>query len=232
LEDFEVAVPGGRTSRTVAVDLRLAPGELVALQAAATVSTAVARGVVGLAPVRRGRVLVGRRDVTTAPPADRQVGYVPAHDSLLPALTVERNIWYGLPPYRRGPGPARRRLLRPRRTRPPADRQVHDRMELLTTALDLAPTLHLRPHELDPGQRFHATVVRAVARLHEVLVVDLPRAVPGALILAEAMDRLRAAVPPMATTAVLACTPDPALVGGADRTVPLHPDTTPGLDGP
>lgn len=213
-----MAVPGEGQGDGFPVDLSLTPGELVALEVPPLMGTAVARTVVGLAPVRRGRILVGERDVTTAPPYDRQIGYVPAGDGLLPSLTVERNIWYGLPSHIRGDRPVRSRWFGlPRHRR--GDRQAQDRMERLTTALDLAPTLHLRPHELDDGQCFHAAVVRAVACLHEVLVVDLPRPVPGPFTLAEVLDRVRAAVRPTVTTAVLVCTPDAAALGGIDRVV-------------
>jgi ABC-type sugar transport system ATPase subunit len=222
-----VDVPGRGPEGRLRVDLALTPGELVALEVTPLAATAVARTVVGLAQPRDGRVVVGRSEVTRSPPADRQIGYVPAHDSLLPSLSMERNICYGLRRHDGRGGWLRRGWRDAAHPRSPADRQAQDRVERLTTALGLGPTLRLRPHELDDGQRFHAAVARAVAGLNEVLVIDLPHPVPGALPLPEVMDRIRTALPQTVTTAVLTCTADSEVMGGADRVVVVEPPPPP-----
>lgn len=179
-----VAVPGA-----AAVTLDVAAGATAALVAAPPIGTAVARVVSGLAAPVAGRVLVGDREVTTLPPPQRRIAYVPAGGALLPHLTVRRNIAYG-----------QRRRERVREMADAWTAKVVDRLEL-------APTLELRPHLLSEAQRFRVALARAVACLPEVLVVDLPTGPAGGGRLTDLLGRLSPENTP--GVAVLVCTADP-----------------------
>ena len=192
------------------MDLHTDPGQLVAIRADASEATAVSRTIVGLDAPLAGQVLIGRRNVTPVPPGHRQVGYVPAGDSLLPGLNVRRNVWYGVPEAAR------------------ADQVNRDLVDRLVAALGIGPSLHFRPHELEDGERFHVAMARAMACNHEVLVVDLPRPVPGALGPREILDRCRREIEPMVIVTMVVCTADPGLLATVDRVV----DPTPVLPPP
>ncbi|MCW6005661.1 ATP-binding cassette domain-containing protein [Micromonospora sp. CPCC 205371] len=163
------------------------------------VATAVARTVAGLAAPVSGRVVVGDRDVTSQPPAERQIGYVPAGGGLLPHLTVRANVEYGL------------------RHRETVRELSRNWAATLTSRLELVPTLNLRPHQLSDGQRLRAAVARAAVCLPEVLVVDLPPGVETAVGLRDLFAR--ACLPTAPAMAVLVCTADEDVAAAADRTM-------------
>src|SRR5919112_686543 len=54
------------------------------------------RMIAGLEQVSEGQVLIGGRDVTLAPPAERRVAMVFQSYALYPHLTVEQNITFSL----------------------------------------------------------------------------------------------------------------------------------------
>ncbi|MFC7547842.1 ATP-binding cassette domain-containing protein [Plantactinospora sp. GCM10030261] len=179
------------------VTVRVPAGELAVVVADPATGTAVARAVAGLATPLGGRVLVGDRDVTTLPPARRQIGYVPAGAGLLPHLTVRRNIGYG----------HRRRL----RVRAVADDWVNTVIE----RLELGLTLEVLPHELSEPQRFRVAVARAAACLPEVLVVDLPSGGGGVDRLGDLLVDLAPEDSPGIAT--LICSADPVIVDRVDE---------------
>jgi ABC-type sulfate/molybdate transport systems ATPase subunit len=175
-------------------------GELVAVRADPAAGTALARTVAGLAAPVAGTVWLDDREITGNAPVDRHIGYVPAGGGLLPHLTVRENIEYGL---------RRRETVRD---------LTQSWMQTVITQLELAPTLHLRPHLLSEAQRLRVAVARTVACLPEVLVLDLPygAAVPLRDLLA------RTASPVAPKLPALVCTADPDLLASADRVVEVH----------
>lgn len=174
---------------TAAVTLDVPAGACAGLVAAPPLGTAVARVVSGLAAPVAGRVLVGDREVTTLPPPQRHIAYVPAGGALLPHLTVRRNIAYG----------QRRR----ERVREVADAWT----ATVVDQLELAPTLGLHPHLLSEAQRFRVALARAVVCLPEVLVIDLPTGPVVGGRLTDLFERL--SPPDTPGVAVLVCTADP-----------------------
>ncbi|MGH9214028.1 MAG: ATP-binding cassette domain-containing protein [Acidimicrobiales bacterium] len=213
----------------IRVDLQTTSGELVAVEAEPTQATALARTIVGLADPLAGEVSVGGVPVTEEDPGKRLIGYVPADDSLLPSLSVQRNIWYGVRAAVR-----RDRLFRDRwlglARRHRGDRLTRDLVDRLTAALGLGPTLHLHPHELEDGQRFHVAMVRAVARKDEVIVVDMPKPIPGALRPRQVLERIRGAVDSTAILTMVVCSADRAVLAGVDRVVPVTPTPSGGSE--
>ena len=77
--------------------LDLAPGELVALLGPSGCGkTTTLRMIAGFEVPTEGRVLLGDRDVTEAPPEKRSCGMVFQNYALFPHLTVRQNISFGL----------------------------------------------------------------------------------------------------------------------------------------
>ena len=75
--------------------------------------TLVVETVLGLRRLERGRILMAGRDVTSLPPEERGVSYLPQDVALFPHLSVRENMLFG----------ARARRLR---GRPPSGRgRVH-----------------------------------------------------------------------------------------------------------
>jgi branched-chain amino acid transport system ATP-binding protein len=78
------------------VSLEIAPGRIAAVLGRNGVGkTTTLRSIIGLTPPRRGRVLLGDRDVAGWPPhriVRVGVGYVPEGRMILPDLTVAENI--------------------------------------------------------------------------------------------------------------------------------------------
>ena len=78
------------------VSLEAAPGEVTVLLGRNGVGkTTLLRSIVGLVPVKAGRVAFGGADLTAAPPHARAragIGYVPQGREIFPHLSVEENL--------------------------------------------------------------------------------------------------------------------------------------------
>jgi ABC-type Fe3+/spermidine/putrescine transport system ATPase subunit len=187
--------------RRVALSVEVGAGELVAAveptdrAAGAADSTALALAVAGLLEPVSGQVLVHGIEVTRKPPNDREIRYVPAHGGLLPHLTVEQNVRYGLD---RSPV-----------VREEAEKRVSEAVE----RWDLMSTLTSFPHELSDEQRLQVALARAAACRPEALVADLPTAPASPARLREILQR--------AGVAVLMCSGNPAVVQAALRAEPV-----------
>jgi ABC-type sugar transport system ATPase subunit len=165
--------------------------------------TTLARVVAGTVSSDAGRIFVDDHDVTDTEPAQRRtVGYLPAGGGLLPNLDIDSSIRYGL------------------RLRGEAGPWLENRIRSVVRALDLEPSLKLRPHQLSPGGRFRAAIARIAVRdpAPVVWVVDATRGghVRG---LRETLARV---LPdrPDERPGVLVCVDDsraPVVTGEADR---------------
>ena len=118
-------------------------------------STAL-RLVAGLELPDRGRVLIGRRDVTTTPPGDRDLAMVFQNYALYPHLTVRENLAFP---------------LRMRRV-PAADRGP--RIRRVAELLGLADLLDRHPAQLSGGQRQRVALGRALVREPQAFLLDEP----------------------------------------------------------
>ncbi len=141
------------------------------------VATRLADVLVGLDPPVEGSVRLDRDDVTSLAPGPRRIGLVPVGGDLLPHLTVERNIAYGL----------RQMSARSRRDRA---RHVSERLQLDGLG-------RLRPHELSPVQRLQVAVARVLCQEPEpvaVVVEDRARDTPCRAAVATAVGQGMAVV--------------------------------------
>jgi len=94
VERLDVAYGGSQV--LWGVDLRVAPGEVVCLMGRNGVGkTTLLKAVMGLQPVRGGRVTFGGADITRWAPDSRAragIGYVPQGREIFPHLTVHENL--------------------------------------------------------------------------------------------------------------------------------------------
>ena len=131
------------------VSLDLATGAYgVVVGPAGAGKTTLLETIAGLIPARAGRVVVAGRDVTSAPPEDRQLAIVYQHAYLFPHLDVARNIAYGA----RDPG------------------LVAD----LANRFGVTPLRDRDVRSLSGGERQLVALVRALASEPRILLLDEP----------------------------------------------------------
>ena len=151
-----------RFGSTVAVHdltLHLASGELVALLGPSGCGkTTTLRMIAGFEAPTDGRVLLGDRDVTDAPPEKRNCGMVFQNYALFPHLTVHQNVAFGL--QMRG-----------------VDRAAINRrvMEILEK-VGLGGLGGRYPRQLSGGQQQRTALARALVTNPSVLLLDEPLA--------------------------------------------------------
>jgi ABC-type sugar transport system ATPase subunit len=118
--------------------------------------TTLLEAICGLKSVRAGRVRLLGRDVTSLPPADRGVGYVPQDLALFPTLTVREHLGFALEVRRWNPKEAARRV------------------DELTAMLGIGHLLDRRPQGLSGGESQRVALGRALAFRPGVLLLDEP----------------------------------------------------------
>jgi ABC-type sulfate/molybdate transport systems ATPase subunit len=156
---LEADVEVDRREFTLAVTLRVAPGERLALfgPSGAGKTTAL-EAIAGLVPPRRGRVVLGGRVLTrtsaprtAVPPWQRRVGLLRQDPALFPHLTVRQNLEYGAGPR---PDPARTGRL--------------------AAELGIDGLLAARPAGLSGGQAHRVALGRLLLARCEALLLDEP----------------------------------------------------------
>ena len=139
------------------VSLTVADGEFFTLVGPSGCGkTTTLRAIAGLEQPDRGIVSIGGRDVTGAPPEDRDTGIVFQNYALFPHMTVRENVAYGLQ-FRESEAGA-------------DDERVTELLELVEVA-DLADR---DPDQLSGGQQQRVALARALAPEPEVLLLDEP----------------------------------------------------------
>jgi putative spermidine/putrescine transport system ATP-binding protein len=141
------------------VTLDVRPGEfLTLLGPSGSGKTTCLRMIAGFERPTEGRVFLSGRDVTAAPPFDREVNTVFQDYALFPHMSVEQNVAYGL--LVRGVAKAERR------------RRVAEALETVRLP-DYGPR---RPAQLSGGQRQRVALARALVNRPQVLLLDEPLA--------------------------------------------------------
>ena len=114
------------------------------------------RMVAGLEDVTAGTIRIGGRDVTTLPPAERDIAMVFQSYALYPHMTVFENMAFGL------------RIARL------AEAEIKRRVNAVADSLGLTPYLARTPKALSGGQRQRVAIGRAVVRQPKVFLFDEP----------------------------------------------------------
>ncbi|QEL24093.1 ABC transporter ATP-binding protein [Bosea sp. F3-2] len=139
------------------VSLRIAEGEFVSLLGPSGCGkTTILRMVAGLVEPSRGRILIGRDDVTALPPNKRGLGLVFQSYALFPHMTVFENVAFGL----------RRRKV--------AGTELDKRVKEALGMVRLAAFGERYPRQLSGGQQQRVAIARALAPHPRVLLFDEP----------------------------------------------------------
>jgi sulfate transport system ATP-binding protein len=144
-----------------AIDLTIAPGELVALLGPSGCGkTTLLRVIAGLETADAGALRFGEMDATRLSVQQRRVGFVFQAYALFRHMTVFDNIAYGL-------------TVRPRRERP-SKREIERRVTELLDMMQLPGLGRRYPAQLSGGQRQRVALARAMAIEPRVLLLDEP----------------------------------------------------------
>ena len=139
------------------VSLEIAHGEyFVLLGPTGAGKTVLVELLCGLRPADAGAITLDGLDVTHSDPAARRIGYVPQDYALLPFMSVEENIAFGLLARR---VPARE-----------IQRQVAEMMRLL----GIAHLAQRAPTQLSGGERQRVALGRALVISPTILLLDEP----------------------------------------------------------
>src|SRR5438105_13929482 len=139
--------------------LTLASGELVALLGPSGCGkTTTLRMIAGFESPTQGRVLLAERDVTEAPPEDRNCGMVFQNYALFHHLTVHQNVSFGL---------QMRKLPRA---------AIGPRVDEILARVGLGGLGHRYPRQLSGGQQQRTALARALVINPSVLLLDEPLA--------------------------------------------------------
>ena len=149
--------PGHTPPAVDSLDLDIADGEFIVLvgPSGSGKSTAL-RMLAGLEDLDDGSIRIGDQDVTTVPPAKRDIAMVFQNYALYPHMDVADNIGFAL-----------KLAGVPKEER---DRRVREAARLL----DLTPLLGRKPKQLSGGQRQRVAMGRAIVRQPRVFLMDEP----------------------------------------------------------
>jgi multiple sugar transport system ATP-binding protein len=139
------------------VDLEVADGQfMIIVGPSGCGKTTTLRMLAGFEKPTQGQVRIGGKVMNDVPPKDRDVAMVFQNYALLPHLTVEKNLSFGM-----------RIRNEPRKT---IEREVRAVAEML----GIAPLLRRKPAELSGGERQRVALGRALLRKPQAFLLDEP----------------------------------------------------------
>ncbi|MBC9176922.1 ABC transporter ATP-binding protein [Pseudoroseomonas ludipueritiae] len=187
------------------VDLDVRQGEMVALLGPSGCGkTTTLRMVAGFVPPSGGRVVIGGKDVTRAPPHARDTGMVFQSYALFPHMTVGQNVAFGL---------EMRRVNR-------ADREARAREALRMVRLEgLEDRL---PRQLSGGQQQRVALARALVVKPAVFLLDEPLSNLDAKLRGEVRMEIRALQQRLGLTTLIVTHDQEEALTMADRLVVME----------
>ena len=196
---------GGKVHAVDDLTFAFEPGTLnVLLGPSGCGKSTTLRLIAGLEAADTGIIRIGGRDVTTLPPATRNIAMVFQSYALFPHLTVADNITFGL---------AVRKVST-------ADTAV--RLARVADMLGLAGLLDRKPAQLSGGQQQRVALGRAVIAEAPVCLMDEPLSNLDAQLRAEMRQELRALQRKLGITMVYVTHDQVEAMSMADRVVLLN----------
>ena len=190
------------------VSLDVAAGEFVCfLGPSGCGKTTLLRAIAGLERQDSGRVMIGGRDLSDAPPSARDFGIVFQSYALFPNLTVAENVGFGLVNRRRPAAEVRRRVD-----------------ELLAT-VGLPEQAAKYPGQLSGGQQQRVALARALATSPSLLLLDEPLSALDARVRLRLRDELKALQRRLGITTIMVTHDQDEALGLADRMVVMNRGT-------
>jgi sn-glycerol 3-phosphate transport system ATP-binding protein len=162
------------------------------------------RLIAGLERADRGRVLIGGRDVTDLPPAQRNIAMVFQSYALFPHLSVAENIVFGL------------------KVRKVAPADVDARLARTAKLLGLSKLLDRRPGQLSGGQQQRVALGRAIIAEAPVCLMDEPLSNLDAQLRQDMRGEIRALQRELGITMVYVTHDQVEAMSMADRVVLLN----------
>lgn len=167
------------------VDLTIVDQEfMVLLGPSGCGKTTIMRMIAGLEYPEAGRILIGGRDVTDAPPRKRDISMVFQSYAVFPHLTVFDNIAFGL------------------KMKKVPKAEIRRRTEEAAEMVQLTPYLDRFSAQLSGGQRQRVAVARAIVMQPSVLLMDEPLSNLDALLRLNFRAELKRLVGELKTTTI------------------------------
>ncbi len=164
----------GATSILKGVDLEIPEGTFAVLVGPSGCGkSTLLRLVAGLEEADEGTISLAGRDVTNAPPRDRDVAMVFQSYALYPHLTVRDNLKFGL------------------ELRGTPRAEIDKRLDEASAMLGLGPLLERLPKQLSGGQRQRVAMGRAIVRRPTIFLFDEPLSNLDAALRAEVRVEIR-----------------------------------------
>ena len=139
------------------LDLAIADGECVVIVGPSGCGkSTLLRMIAGIEETTSGRILIDGRDVTKAPPVERELAMVFQSYALYPHMTVRQNMGFGL-----------------KLAKLPAA-TIKAKVDEAADALKLTPLLDRYPRQLSGGQRQRVAIGRAIVRQPTAFLFDEP----------------------------------------------------------
>jgi iron(III) transport system ATP-binding protein len=187
------------------VDLSVAHGEFVCfLGPSGCGKTTLLRIIAGLEPQTGGRIEQAGRDISEAPPAERDYGIVFQSYALFPNLTVAENIAYG--------------LVNRRQERTAIDARVAELLDLV----GLPGQASKFPAQLSGGQQQRIALARALATKPGLLLLDEPLSALDAIVRLRLRDELRTLQRRLGVTTIMVTHDQEEALSVADRIVVMN----------
>ena len=187
------------------IDLDVRRGEFVCfLGPSGCGKTTLLRAIAGLDPQDSGRIELAGRDVSHAPPAERDFGIVFQSYALFPNLTVGQNVAYGLVNRRRGRA------------------EIGSRVSELLALVGLGDQTAKYPVQLSGGQQQRVALARALATSPGLLLLDEPLSALDAKVRVRLRDEIRDVQKRLGVTTIMVTHDQEEALAMADRIVVMN----------
>jgi sn-glycerol 3-phosphate transport system ATP-binding protein len=195
----------GEVRAVDAISFELAEGTLnVLLGPSGCGKSTTLRLIAGLEAADGGSIRIGQRDVTTLPPAKRNIAMVFQSYALFPHLSVAENILFGL------------------RVRKVTPAECQSRLARVADLLGLSPLLARRPSQLSGGQQQRVALGRAIINEAPVCLMDEPLSNLDAQLRAEMRSEIRSLQRKLGITMVYVTHDQVEAMSMADRVILMH----------